>query len=338
VTGFTDTPAGAVPLVSTTLSWRDHLGTAGARCGVFRNNYRIVPGLYGVGSPKPDSPVLVTANYKLSFDSLRRELTKIDAWILAIDTRGVNVWCAAGKKTFSDAEIAYQVRSSRLAEVVSHRQLILPQLGAVGVAAGKLRRQCGFTGFFGPIRASDIPTFLGRDQKADEHMRTITFSVGERAVLIPVEVCLLWKPLLAALAVLFVLSGIGPGLYSFTAAYHRGLQAMVFTLLAVLAGAVLTPLLLPWLPGRQFWLKGLTAGMLAGLPFLTMTQGDANLPTTLALTLWMLCASSYLAMNFTGSTPYTSLSGVSLEMRKGLTVQIVGTVMAGILWIGGAFI
>jgi hypothetical protein len=330
--------AGPVPLVATALSGRDHLGTAGARTGLFRNNYKIIPGLYGVGRPQPGSPVLVTANYKLSFDALRRELTGIDAWILVIDTRGVNVWCAAGKKTFSDAEIAFQVRASRLAEIVSHRELILPQLGAVGVAAGKLHRACGFTGIFGPIRASDLPAFLHRNKTADETMRTITFSIGERAVLIPVEVCLLWKPLSIAIAVLFLVSGIGPGFYSIAAAGSRGLMALAASLLAIVSGAVLTPLLLPWIPGRQFWFKGVLAAGLTVLPLLGLTGMETGFTAGLALALWMTSVSSYLAMNFTGSTPYTSLSGVGLEMRKGLAVQIGGAVMALILWIGSAFI
>lgn len=324
--------------MATTLSGRDRLGTAGARTGLFRNNYKIIPGLYGVGRPHPESPVLVTANYKLSFDALRGELAGIDAWILVVDTRGVNVWCAAGKKTFSDAEIAYQVRASRLAEVVSHRELILPQLGAVGVAAGKLRRACGFTGIFGPIRAADIPAFLHRNRMADENMRSITFNLGERAVLIPVEICLLWKPLLVAIAMLFLISGIGPDLYSITAAGSRGLQALAASLLAIVAGAIITPLLLPWIPGRQFWFKGVLAAGLTALPLLGMTGTETGFTASLALTLWMISVSSYLAMNFTGSTPYTSLSGVGLEMRKGLAVQIGGTVMALILWVGSAFV
>lgn len=324
--------------MATTLSGRDRLGTAGARTGLFRNNYKIIPGLYGVGRPQPESPVLVTANYKLSFDALRRELAGIDAWILVVDTRGVNVWCAAGKRTFSDTEIAYQVRASRLAEIVSHRELILPQLGAVGVAAGKLRRACGFAGIFGPIRASDIPAFLQCNRTADEAMRTITFNFGERAVLIPVEICLQWKPLLAAIVVFFLISGFGPDLYSITAAGSRGLQALAASLLAIVAGAVLTPLLLPWIPGRQFWFKGVLAAGLTGLPFLGIAGTEAGLTASLALMLWMISVSSYLAMNFTGSTPYTSLSGVGLEMRKGLAVQIGGTFLALILWVGSAFI
>ena len=56
--------------------------------------------------------MLVTANYKLSFDSLRFALATIDAWLLVTDTRGINVWCAAGKGTFSASEVCEVVRRS----------------------------------------------------------------------------------------------------------------------------------------------------------------------------------------------------------------------------------
>ena len=85
-----------------------------------------------MGSPSPDSPVLVSANYKLSFDVLRRSLAGIDAWILVLDTKGINVWCAAGKGTFGTEELLRRIAAVRLGEVVSHRRLVLPQLGAPG--------------------------------------------------------------------------------------------------------------------------------------------------------------------------------------------------------------
>ena len=93
-------------------------------------NYRVEPGLYAVGQPDPQSPVLVSANYKLSFDRLRCRLAGLSVWILVIDTNGINVWCAAGKGTFGADEIVRCVESSRLSEVVAHRTLIVPQLGA----------------------------------------------------------------------------------------------------------------------------------------------------------------------------------------------------------------
>ena len=102
-----------MPQVATTVSARDFWGTLGARIGIIRRNYKVAPGLYAVGSPGPQSPVLVTANYKLSFDALRHRLGGIDAWLLVVDTRGINVWCAAGKGSFSTEEVIQSVRRYR---------------------------------------------------------------------------------------------------------------------------------------------------------------------------------------------------------------------------------
>ena len=66
------------------------------RWSIGRNNYKIEPGIYALGSPDKNSEVLVTANYKLSFDTLRKNLTGLNVWILVLDTKGINVWCAAG--------------------------------------------------------------------------------------------------------------------------------------------------------------------------------------------------------------------------------------------------
>jgi hypothetical protein len=309
----------------------------GARTGFTRNNYSITPGLYCIGEPDKTSPVLVTANYKLSFDALRKELADISLWILVVDTRGINVWCAAGKKTFSAEEVAYQVKNAKLDQLVSRRELILPQLAASGVAARDLQKLCGFKGRFGPIQASMLPAYL-QTGKADETMRTVTFSLRERAVLIPLEICMLWKQLLVAFAIFLVLSGISPEIYSYGAALGRGAIVMLATLAAIVAGAALTPLLLPWIPFRQFWLKGTVMGGLVALLFLFTGEPAMNGVEKLALFLWITGCSAFLAMNFTGSTPFTSLSGVKKEMRSGLPLQIGATALALLCWVIGPFI
>ena len=132
-------PGGDVSRVGTELTFTDRLGSAAARWGIGRMHYVVAPGLYRVGEPGPDAPVLVTANYKMSFDRLRCELGGLDAWILVLDTKGINVWCAAGKGTFGTDELVGRIAAVHLQERVSHRTLILPQLGAVGVAARVLR-------------------------------------------------------------------------------------------------------------------------------------------------------------------------------------------------------
>lgn len=327
-----------MPRLRTRLGLKDLLGAVRARLGIARNQYKVNPGLYCTGTPGPRSPVLATANYKLSFDALRKELADIDAWVLVVDTRGINVWCAAGKGTFSADEVAYQAGRARLAEIVSHRELILPQFAATGVASQKLREKCGFRGIFGPLRAADIAKFLKDGKKADETMRTVTFTLGERLVLVPVEIALIWKPFVLVTLSLFVLSGIGPGFYSLDAALGRGMTAAGATVLAILAGALAAPALLPWLPGRQFWLKGVQTGGAAGFAYLFFFPTGVSPAGNAGLWLWMAAAASYMAMNFTGATPYTSLSGVEQEMRKGLPVQIGGALLALVLWIAAPFI
>jgi hypothetical protein len=291
-----------------------------------------------VGSPGPDSPVLVTANYKLSFDSLRFALATIDAWLLVADTRGINVWCAAGKGTFSAGEVSDIVRRSRLAEVVSHRQLVLPQLAAPGVTAREVTRGCGFSVRFGPVRATDLPAWLERDGQGDETMREVTFTLAERAVLIPVELYLLARPLVGLVVLALFLSGIGPGVFSPAAAVHRGALLLGATGLGILAGAVLVPLLLPWLPARQFWLKGVYTGLAVAALARPLVVAGLSGVEQVALALWAVAVSSYLAMNFTGSTPFTSLSGVEREMRRGLPVQLLAVGAAAVLWVVAPFI
>ena len=326
-----------MPQIATTLTTRDHWGTVGARTGFTRANYKITPGLYCTGSPDPVSPVLVTANYKLSFDALRRELSAISAWILVIDTRGINVWCAAGKGTFSAGEIAYQVQKARLGELVTHRALILPQLSANGVAAHELKKLCGFSGRFGPVKAAAIPDFL-RHGECDESMRTITFTLAERAELIPLEICMLWKPLLLLLPASFLLSGFSPAGFGLHPATARAGHFLLATITGILAGAVVTPLLLPWLAVPQFWRKGMICGLVLGLAMMVAGHAPRPFPDNLALLLWTCALSSYMAMNYTGSTPFTSLSGVATEMRGGLAVQILFSTTALATWLLAPFI
>jgi len=339
VEGFIDTPAGSVPRVKTTLDESDRLGTFLARIGIGRNDYKIAPGLYAVGTPGSASPVLVTANYKLSFDHLRSRLTATDAWILVLDTRGINVWCAAGKGTFGTEELVRRVETAQLSKVVTHRRLILPQLGAVGVSAHKVRKGCGFEVVWGPIQARDLEAFLKAGLKADESMRRVTFTVDQRLVLVPVEITLLRKYLLWALAAIFVLSGIGPHLFSVSAAWHRGLLSAAACLSGILAGCVLVPAFLPWIPGRAFSLKGALMGLAAGLLMVALTAASPHVSfwPGISLVLIAVTIGSFLAMNFTGSTPFTSPSGVEKEMRRAIPFQLAAGILAVSIWIGSAF-
>jgi len=276
-----------------------------ARLGYKRSAHRLEPGLYALGHPSPASPVFVTANYTLSFDALRSSLEGTDGYILVLDTQGINVWCAAGKGSFGTDEIVSRVSAVRLKEVVDHRKLILPQLAAPGVAAYQVKQHTGFSVEYGPVRASDLPAYLKTHQATPE-MRRVRFTLGDRLVLIPVEIVHLILPVLAVAVILYFVGGLVSGLAA---------------LAALLAGTVLFPLLLPWLPTPNFSTKGFFLGGLVALPFalsvflrhpdwLWWQQAGQALQFLLAIP----SVTAFLALNFTGSTTFTSRSGVRREI------------------------
>jgi hypothetical protein len=334
VSDFIDTPAGPAPRIKTDLDRNDRIGTMMVRWAINRNDYRIAPGLYCTGSPGRNAPVLVTANYKLTFDVLRRELGSTDAWILVLDTRGINVWCAAGKDLFSTNEVVHRVKMTGLADVVTHRQLILPQLSATGVSAHQVKKGSGFKIIWGPVRAEDIKRFLQNDLKADSSMRRVTFAIAERVALVPVELSQILKPSLLVVLGIFIASGIEPNIFSLAAAWPRSLMATTAYIAGILAGALVAPVFLPWIPGRSFALKGSITGFICGLGIVLLFYRALQFWEMPALLLCTMAISSFLAMNFTGSTPYTSPSGVEKEMRKAIPLQALAALIAVVAWIG----
>jgi acetyl-CoA decarbonylase/synthase complex subunit gamma len=342
VIGSIPTPVGLLPQVSSSLAWADRLGTFKARWGIGRMHYTIEPGLYALGRPDEQSPVLVTANYKMSFDKLREALSGRDVWILVLDTRGINVWCAAGKGTFGTVELVARIESSGLTRIVSHQELILPQLSGPGVAAYHVKKLSGFKVIYGPIRAKDLPTFLDAGNKATPEMRFKTFTTWERLVLIPIELIQALKAGLIIIPILFILTFLGRSGEGWANALSHGLFSALAILTAILSGAVLTPLLLPWLPGRAFSLKGLIPGLFTALILFFFGWGHwITWSGRLEILAWLFlipAVSAYLAMNLTGTSTYTSLSGVKKEMRWALPLEIGAGIIGFILWFGSHFI
>ena len=319
VTGRVVTPAGIVPQVSVRLTSKDILGTWKVRWGIKRMNYRVNPGLYCIGVPEKDSPVLVTANYKMSFDRLRSELEGVNAWILVLDTKGINVWCAAGKGTFGTSELIDRIRLTDLALVTDQRTLILPQLGAPGVSAHEIARQSGFRVLYGPVRAEDLKQFLASGMKTTPEMRTVKFTFTDRLVLTPMELVNSIKPAFIIFGLLFVLNSAGIAAFGITDLY--GLLGAYF------AGAFLTPVLLPWIPFRSFYLKGWLIGLLWALA-LNFLNGWPDIPghnwtRALAYILALPAIAAFCAMNFTGCSTYTSPSGVEKEMKTAIPAIII---------------
>jgi hypothetical protein len=318
-------------VLSTTLTWRDRLGGWGVRWGIGRSRYRVEPGLYRIGRPDAKSPVLATANYKLTVDALRRRLGGLDAWLLILDTKGVNVWCAAGKGTFGTRELVRLITATGLKSLVDHRNVIVPQLGATGVAAHEVTLATGFTVRYGPVLAHDIPAYLAAGMVATPEMRRVPFGWRERIVLAPVEFSGTLKPAVGVLLALVALDLIRNGLPT-----ARVISDAVPFVGAAITGRLLVPLLLPLLPFRAFALKGAVAGAVwsAAAAFL-IPMGRIEAAGTVLI---VLAITSYMAMTFTGSTTFTSLAGARLEVTRGLPLIQGAAAVGVVLRVTAAFV
>lgn len=331
-----------IPRAPTELDWADRFGGWKVRWAIGRMGYTVEPGLYAVGEPTADSPVFVTANYKMSFDRLRSALTGRDGWILVLDTKGINVWCAAGKGTFGTEELVGRIEDVGLSEIVAHKKLIVPQLGATGISAHAVRRQSGFQVVYGPVRATDLPAFLDAGMKATEQMRRVTFPLADRIVLIPVEVVGWGKHILCAAVCFLVLAGLSREGYSGKLVASDGVRSVLILLASYVAAGILGPALLPWLPGRAFSVKGMWIGLAASIVLGLQSWGWWNSWNgrldVLAWFLIMPAVASFVVMNFTGASTYTSLSGVKREMRIAVPIQLACAVAGVGLWLAGRFV
>ncbi len=326
----------AAQTVSTQLEWTDILGAIKVRWGIGRDKYRIEPGLYKVGMPDKDSDIFVSANYKLSFDALRKNLSGINGWILVIDTKGVNVWCAAGKGTFGTSNVVKWIKDLLLDKIVSHRRIILPQLSASGVSAFKVKEQTGFKVVFGPIKASDIKAFIDAGYKASPEMRKVDFSFNERAKLIPVDMMYRKYYVLLAAVFMFFLSGLDKTGFIFSKMLETGLAPALGIIGAYLAGIVLAPLFLPFVPFRTFSMKGAFWGALVSVLLFVILE--TPIIEGVALGLINVSIASFMMMNFTGSSTYTSLSGVQKEMKIAVPAQIIFVLAGLIIFIVSKFV
>ncbi len=304
--------------LSTELTLKDRIGSCKARWGIGRMNFNVSPGLYRIGNPDSASHVLVTANYKMSVDALRKELSGRDLWVLVLDTKGINVWCAAGKGTFGTDELIIRIAAVGLSDIVSHKELILPQLGASGVSAHEVKKLSGFRVVYGPVRAKDIPYFLDNGMTVLPSMRNVEFPLYDRLVLTPVELVQAFNLMLKVFGTMALLNCLG--LLPVERADYLGLLG------AVISGAFVAPVLLPWIPGRAFAFKGFIVGMIWAICVISLffVFYERSFAQMLSYILIFPAVSAFFAMKFTGSSTYTSLSGVVKEMKTAVPLIIAG--------------
>ncbi|MEE9398756.1 MAG: mercury methylation corrinoid protein HgcA, partial [Dehalococcoidales bacterium] len=202
---------------------------------------------------------------------------------------------------------------TRLQDIVRHRKLVLPQLGAPGVAAHEVKQRSGFKVEYGPVRATDLPDYL-KTHRATPEMRQMRFTLRDRLPLIPVELVGVLLPMMIAAVILYFLGGF---------------LTFLAVVAAILAGVVIFPILLPYLPTGDFSTKGFLLGGLVALPFALLTFFSHNPDTSFwrqvsgALTNMLVWPplTAFIALNFTGSTTFTSRSGVRREIFRYIPIM-----------------
>jgi NAD-dependent dihydropyrimidine dehydrogenase PreA subunit len=153
-------------------------------------------GLRTIGNPGRDAPVLVTCNFDLTVRRVLKALNGMDCYLLVAPSHGINVWCAAGGGMFNAHSVTSVVKTSRIAEKVDHRTLILPQFSAPGIDIARVEHETGWHCKFGPAYATDIPAYVAGDLRKTDEMRLARFPLGDR-----LEMAVMWAGLLTSIVI-----------------------------------------------------------------------------------------------------------------------------------------
>ena len=285
---------------------------------MYRSPHHVEPGLYCIGRPGPDSPALVTANYTLSFDILRRDLGGRDCWILVLETDGMNVACGARTGSFGTDELIVRVQKTRLQQVLRHRALILPRLGAQAVNRQEVRSHTGFDILSGPVRSEDVSSYIARGNIATPEMCTVRFSFRDRLSLSLAEIVrsLLLFPVFAFGAL--IAAGLGPDGVSLGRAWLGVWPLFALGLGSICAGSLIVPAALPFIPFRAFWVKGWLTGAVVTAALLHGAGLARGMDLLLIGACWLFfpAASAALGLRFSGAAPADFAADARREIRR----------------------
>ena len=195
-------------------------------------------GLYRVGEPGLESPVIVTGNYELTVRRVARGTIGMDIWLLVCDSRGINIWCSSLAGHFGVAPIIHAIEYFGLSTIVSHRRLILPQLCAGGVSVSDITAKTGFGCRFGPVDISRLVSAKSDSISVDA--RHVKFPLRDRVemafgtpIFVAILFCLVFNffdpgQLVILLPMLYVISIIQASIFPFRPIRNVPVWSVIF--------------------------------------------------------------------------------------------------------------
>ncbi len=295
----------------------------------------IEPGIYQSGQPDENSPIIVTANYSFTYIKVMRALKGIDAWVLCVDPKGINVWCAARGNNFGNKQLIEAVEATGIATLTSKKTLILPQLSAGGVAAPLISSEAPefpFRALFGPVWAKHLPEFLReRPARKPDKMKLARFTGSHRLRAGVTHTAFLLRKifLMPSIAICLLLLGLS---FINTAWINKLWRVGEIWLWVVLTNALIAGLFPITKFTRIFIYKGIIYGIINIILLGTISW---FIHKSLPLILLNLCFYFWLAffstMSFSGYTMATSPREIQDEypvFRKiHLTLLIIGLIL-----------
>ena len=121
----------------------------------------VTEGIFEIGNPDENSPVLVTTNFALTYFIVSGEIeaSKVPAWLLIKDAEGLSVLTAWAAGKFAGDDVGVYVKKSGIMDKVKHTELIIP--GYAAAIAGDVEEELpGWTITVGPREAAHLPAFL----------------------------------------------------------------------------------------------------------------------------------------------------------------------------------
>jgi NAD-dependent dihydropyrimidine dehydrogenase PreA subunit len=252
--------------------------------------HAVRPGLYTIGDPGRDAPVLCTGNFALTVRRMKDALAGHDAWLLVANSHGINVWCAAGGGHLTHHSVIAALRSFEVEKQVDHRTIVLPQLAATGIERRRIRESTGWKPVWGPARLEDLPAFLQHGLRVRSSERYMRFPLWER-----LEMALTWAMPMALIGA--VVLELAANLTVAVAA-ALGIAANVFGMFAAL----------PWLrvTGRLRWLThgAFAIGGFALSAGLLLATSDASARSLTGVGIACAASMGLLMLDLAGTTPW----------------------------------